>query len=361
MPRDVFKLAFRASMSAEDPDAGELMLYGEIVQDYSKWYKENYPNDKSASDFDKAVKDLKAKGAKKLKLRINSPGGIVTEAIAMRAILTGAGFENISIRIEGMCASAATLIASIPGAHVEITPGSEYMIHNPWTFAWGTASDIEKTVDHLHQLEATSRGFYAQRSGQTDEKIKEWMDAETWFTAEQAVEYGFCDTVASESAAELMPAAACVTAREMAVMKDIYKSIPGGIFERLEDAGRSPLEKISNGEPDSGEPAEINSHKEECAMEISELTMEQLREGNPALFDQVKQEAVKAERERLEEIDALVFDFEKLDYISSAGLRVLLSAQKKMNAKGTMKVLHVNEDIMDVFDITGFSDVLTIE
>ena len=63
----------------------------------------------------------------------------------------------------------------------------------------------------------------------------------------------------------------------------------------------------------------------------------------------------------LEEIDALVFDFEKLDYISSAGLRVLLSAQKKMNAKGTMKVLHVNEDIMDVFDITGFSDVLTIE
>ena len=58
---------------------------------------------------------------------------------------------------------------------------------------------------------------------------------------------------------------------------------------------------------------------------------------------------------------SLILDFEKLDYISSAGLRVLLSAQKIMAQQGTMKVIHVNETIMEIFEVTGFSDILTIE
>ena len=57
----------------------------------------------------------------------------------------------------------------------------------------------------------------------------------------------------------------------------------------------------------------------------------------------------------------LIFDFKRLEYISSAGLRVLLSAQKTMNAKGTMKVRNVREEVMEVFELTGFSDILTIE
>ena len=60
-------------------------------------------------------------------------------------------------------------------------------------------------------------------------------------------------------------------------------------------------------------------------------------------------------------VSELVFDFEKLDYISSAGLRVLLSTQKIMNKQGSMKILHVNDMIMEVFEVTGFSDILTIE
>ena len=65
-------------------------------------------------------------------------------------------------------------------------------------------------------------------------------------------------------------------------------------------------------------------------------------------------------KEVLPGITELVFDFEKLEYISSAGLRVLLMAQKAMNGKGTMKILNVNETIMEVFEVTGFSDILTI-
>ena len=63
----------------------------------------------------------------------------------------------------------------------------------------------------------------------------------------------------------------------------------------------------------------------------------------------------------LEGVTALVIDFAALEYISSAGLRVLLSAQKIMNKQGEMKVTHVNETVMEIFEVTGFSDILTIE
>lgn len=58
---------------------------------------------------------------------------------------------------------------------------------------------------------------------------------------------------------------------------------------------------------------------------------------------------------------ALTFDMSALEYVSSAGLRVILKAQKAMNTQGSMKLTGVNESIMEVFDITGFLDILTIE
>ena len=63
----------------------------------------------------------------------------------------------------------------------------------------------------------------------------------------------------------------------------------------------------------------------------------------------------------LENAESLTLDFSKLEYISSAGLRVLLSAHKIMSSKGGMKVTHVNEIVSEVFDVTGFADILTIE
>lgn len=62
----------------------------------------------------------------------------------------------------------------------------------------------------------------------------------------------------------------------------------------------------------------------------------------------------------LEGVENLELDFEKLEYISSAGLRVLLSAQKTMNKQGNMSIIHVCDEIMEVFNITGFTDILTI-
>lgn len=74
--------------------------------------------------------------------------------------------------------------------------------------------------------------------------------------------------------------------------------------------------------------------------------------------------APELEAELKKELDGtahLIFDFAALEYLSSAGLRVLLSAQKTMNKQGDMVIRHVNETIAEIFEVTGFSDILTIE
>lgn len=69
----------------------------------------------------------------------------------------------------------------------------------------------------------------------------------------------------------------------------------------------------------------------------------------------------KTINENLGETKNLVLNVKGLEYISSAGLRVLLGAQKKMQKLGSMKVTHVREEVMEVFEMTGFADILTIE
>ncbi|MBQ7520855.1 MAG: STAS domain-containing protein [Clostridia bacterium] len=79
-------------------------------------------------------------------------------------------------------------------------------------------------------------------------------------------------------------------------------------------------------------------------------------------LDTVTSPQLEAElKASLDGADSLILDFSHLDYISSAGLRVLLSAHKAMAPKGGMKVNHVNEIVREVFDVTGFSDILTVE
>jgi len=91
-----------------------------------------------------------------------------------------------------------------------------------------------------------------------------------------------------------------------------------------------------------------------------------IENGNVVLKPEGRLDTVTAPQleEVIKEIGAatlLTFDLEKLEYISSAGLRVLLSAQKMMNKQGEMKLCNVNDTIMEIFEVTGFSDILTIE
>ena len=95
----------------------------------------------------------------------------------------------------------------------------------------------------------------------------------------------------------------------------------------------------------------------EKTMDGSKLTM--VLEGR--LDTTTAPQLEKELEEALDKADALALDFSKLEYISSAGLRVLLSTQKVMNRKGGMTIRHVNDVIMEIFEVTGFVDILNIE
>ena len=281
-------LQHRMNMQAGS-DTAELLIYSEICAPGWKW---SY-DDKTAADFDRALKDAREKGAMKLTVRINSPGGDVCQAMAMRGMLMHADFEEITVAIEGMCASAATLLGMLPNVHVTMLEGSEYMIHNPMTGCWGQARDLEAAVQRLRNTESEVCSIYAARSGQSEEQIRSWMDAETWFTAGGAHSAGFVDEVISAE-----PMVASASPAMMEAMRAIYAHIPDSIRE----------EHISNGKPQetsaAGKPTEHNDrHEEERQVELNQATMENLREENPSLLESIMQAGANAERERMQEID----------------------------------------------------------
>ena len=108
--------------------------------------------------------------------------------------------------------------------------------------------------------------------------------------------------------------------------------------------------------------------KKEYKREVTYMTINQIRDGEKLTvalegrLDTTTSPQLEGElRTAIEGVKELEFDLSKLDYISSAGLRVLLTAQKAMNRQGSLVVRNANEDIMEIFDVTGFSDILNIE
>jgi len=130
-----------------------------------------------------------------LHLRINSPGGDVFEGRAIRTAIQQFKGKTIA-HIDGLAASAATSIADAAD-EIEITQGGFYMIHNGWTYAMGDKSELARTVELLAKVDAAIIADYAARTGKTSVEIAAWMDAETWFSADEAVANGFATRLAA--------------------------------------------------------------------------------------------------------------------------------------------------------------------
>jgi ATP-dependent Clp protease protease subunit len=126
-------------------------------------------------------------------LHINSPGGDVFEARAMSAAVVSHPSQVVA-HIDGLCASAATYLA-LACNEVRMTDGGLFMVHNSWTLAYGNKSELRDTANLLEKIDGTIIADYARKTGATTDQVVAWMDATTWFTAQEALDAKFIDAI----------------------------------------------------------------------------------------------------------------------------------------------------------------------
>jgi len=148
------------------------------------------------------AKDIKAqldgyKDSEEILVRINSPGGDVFEGVTIFNLLKEHS-AKITVKVEGYAASIASIVA-MAGDHVEIAANAMFMIHNPYVFALGDSKELRKTADVLDKIKDSLIGTYQTKASIDDKKLSNLMDDETWFSADEAKELGFADSIAGES------------------------------------------------------------------------------------------------------------------------------------------------------------------
>ena len=133
-------------------------------------------------------------GTPDLHMHINSPGGDVFESRAIMAALKRYEGKVIAY-VDGLVASAATSIA-LAADEVVISQGAFFMIHNASSLVWGDKNAMRETADLLEKVEGAIVSDYTGKTGQTEQQVIDWMNAETWFSADEAIANGFCDRLA---------------------------------------------------------------------------------------------------------------------------------------------------------------------
>lgn len=136
--------------------------------------------------------------APQINLRINSPGGDVFAARAIKTALEQHP-ARVTAYVDGLAASAASFLM-MAADEIRIAPGAFVMIHNAWGLAVGDARELRTTADLLDQVTATIRADYAQRTGLSLDEIATMMDAETWLEAEDAAAKKFADAILEKPA-----------------------------------------------------------------------------------------------------------------------------------------------------------------
>lgn len=189
----------------------ELQVYDVIGADF-------FGEGITVGNFSDAMKE--AGEYSSIKLRINSPGGDVFEAVAIYNLLRNAG-KPVNVVVEGLAASAASVIA-MAGDQVTMGEGSVMMIHNAMMMAFGNAAELRKSADVLDTVSGSIADIYAANTGLAKADIQKLMDAETWMDAEESVEKGFADAIANEKVQ-----AKATAAFDLAVYNNVPDSLKG--------------------------------------------------------------------------------------------------------------------------------------
>jgi ATP-dependent Clp protease protease subunit len=173
---------------ALDDNTGELTLYGEIANE--TWWGDEITPKEFKTDLD-ALGDINT-----LNIYINSPGGDVFAGQAIHSMLKRHKAHK-NVYIDGLAASIASVVV-MAGDTIFMPKNSMMMIHNPWTWGIGNAAEFRKLAEDLDKIRESLIAAYEGRSALTRDEIIEIMDSETWLTADECLEYGFCDVVEKE-------------------------------------------------------------------------------------------------------------------------------------------------------------------
>ena len=194
---------------------GELYVYQEIGEG---WF-----GGISAQSFADALKEVGAVDT--LNVYVNSPGGNVFDGITIYNQLKRFSAKKI-IHVDALAASIASVIC-MAGDEIVMAPNAQMMIHDPWGMCVGTADEMRKSADTLDQVRTTLLDTYEARTKAPRADISEWMAAETWMTAKQAMERGFADRI-DEDTEDAQAYASPILAK--------FKNTPANLLQKAKDA-----------------------------------------------------------------------------------------------------------------------------
>lgn len=172
----------------ETPQERVLTLNGVIAEE--SWFDDDVTP--------KLFKDELNAGSGNITVWINSPGGDCVAAAQIYNMLREYS-GNVTVKIDGLAASAASVIA-MAGDTVLMSPVSMLMIHNPATMAWGDHAEMQKAIEMLDEVKESIINAYVIKTGLTRAKLSHLMDAETWMNANKALELGFVDGIITRAA-----------------------------------------------------------------------------------------------------------------------------------------------------------------
>lgn len=221
--------------AATENKPAELLLYGDISS--SSWWGDEVTPKQFKKDLD-ALGDVD-----EINVYINSDGGDVFAGQAIYSMLKRHK-AKIIVYVDGLAASIASVVA-MAGDTVYMPKNSMMMVHNPWTIAVGNAEDFRKLADDMDKIRESIITVYQDKSEMEKDKIIELMDAETWMTAEEAVEYGLADEIEDEKqvAASLNDGILMLNGQQMDLSR--FKNSPKLAF-LAPDKNNDPGEKRDN-------------------------------------------------------------------------------------------------------------------
>lgn len=249
---------YRVQMLAETPNVADVFIDDVIASPGDEAMDALFGTKTlTAKSF---IQDLVAlpKDVKAIRVHINSPGGDAFGAINIANALRDQQVRNgrtVETVIEGLAASAASVVA-MAGNPIRMSDNALLMIHNPWTQAIGNAAELRKTADSLDQLRAAVIATYKWHSPLSEDEIAAYMDEETMFGAQEALDAGFVTEIEQG-----LRAAACIPATSAALLKvpDEYKDRFAALIEQP-DQETAAAEGQGIGDPvlgSDGEPEDV--------------------------------------------------------------------------------------------------------